>query len=121
MQDFQKTYTTRQQGEELLKAGMPKWSADMKYETDDNSPTMVETYRFLETSEINDGYQKYTVEYYPCWSLGRLLEIYLKCRVKYTQKEMVFIDEKITLIERLINEFRVFSELKMLDFSKLEE
>jgi hypothetical protein len=42
MQDFQKTYTTRQQCEELLKAGIPKWSADMKYESDDNSPTMVE-------------------------------------------------------------------------------
>lgn len=121
MQDFQKIYTTRQQCEELLKAGIPKWSADMKYESEDETPTMVETSCFLETSEINDGYQKYTVEYYPCWSVGRLLEIYLKCQVDNKYAQMVFIEENITFIERLINEIKVDIETKRLNLSRLED
>lgn len=121
MQDFQKTYTTRQQGEELLKAGIPKWSADMKYESDDNSPTMVEAFCFFETGVIDDGYQKYTVEYQPCWSVGRLLEIYLKCQVDNKHAQMVFIEENITFIERLINEIKVDIETKRLDLSRLED
>lgn len=80
MKQLQRNFTTPEQSKRLLELGVPAWTADCFLPTDlqqniiqDATPTII-TYQ-LDTKEI--VWDK--VYGFPCWSVGRLIEIYEIC------------------------------------------
>ena len=112
-------FTTLEQSKKLLEMGVPTWTADCFHTTDlqhnpieDATPAII-TYQ-LDTHEI--VWDK--VYGFPCWSVGRLIELYcLATGVEYTK---IGISE-ISLTELMIKLIEVAVKLKTFDFSKLEK
>ena len=70
--EIQKGYTTVAQGKKLLELGVPINSADCYYYTEvDKWPKILTT----------DNFDWEQSSYIPCWSVGRLAQVYLKCVV----------------------------------------
>ena len=135
MKKLQNNFTTIEQSKRLLELGVPADSADCVAHILDNSIDLYEDY-FLKgdvrISVINERhtYTKVTTlkdgecwldEPYPCWSVGRLIEIMkicnhpddvdqVFCELAYSKKNLV------ELIVRLMEENK-----EITDFSKLEE
>lgn len=83
MSKLQNNFTTLEQSKRLLKLGVPANSADCLRESEKHNDGKVITYR--EAKEINE-YQQFMndVSYenaavIPCWSVGRLIEIFEIC------------------------------------------
>ena len=121
MKKLQNNFTTPEQSKRLLELGVPAYSADCFYPTDlqqnpieDATPTII-TYQ-LDTDEIE--WDKVCV--LPCWSVGRLIEIYLLC-AELKKPQMIFIKEDVLMMDRMINELCRMAESERLDFSKLDE
>lgn len=100
-------YTTTEQSDRLINAGVPASSADCYFYTKaDKQPKILTTDKFdwLESP------------YIPCWSVGRLFEIIAICLpaeiVISTDEYPYVLDNILQVIEDCIEEF---------DFSKLEE
>lgn len=111
MNKLQNDFTTKQQSEKLVALGMPRLSANFYYD-DENEIQIVKDPEF----ELqNKGY-------FPCWSVGRLMEIIKICsdldtvlgyQIAYNTKHKAsLLHIVIQIIEDGINEF---------DFSKLKE
>lgn len=123
-------FTTIEQSKKLLELGVPEWTADMFY--DINSERKYRSWEFCpEAIPLNTTYRKYLAygenydvfkhEYfYPCWSVGRLIEIMNICSIHNivsiyrTDRDVTQID---IIIETIINRINGNS----IDFSKLEE
>ena len=121
MTKLQRNFTTPEQSKRLLELGVPEWTADCFCPTDlqqnpieDATPTII-TYQ-LDTDEIE--WDK--VYAFPCWSVGRLIEIMNICSIHNivsiyrTDRDVTQID---IIIETIINRINGNS----IDFSKLEE
>lgn len=79
MKTLQMNFTTPEQSKRLLELGVPADSADLFYskfecETFGNIPTLCYDKKYSDI--VPDGYEK---DYLPCWSAGRLIEIYHIC------------------------------------------
>jgi hypothetical protein len=79
MKKLQNNYTTIEQSKRLLELGVPADSADLFYskfecETFVNRPALCYDKRYI--GIVPYGYEK---DYLPCWSVGRLIEIYHIC------------------------------------------
>lgn len=79
MKKLQCNFTTPEQSKRLLELGVPADSADLFYskfecETFGNIPTLCYDKKYSDI--VPDGYEK---DYLPCWSVGRLIEIYHIC------------------------------------------
>jgi hypothetical protein len=79
MKKLQNNFTTTEQSKRLLELGVPADSADLFYskfecETFENRPTLCYDKKYSDI--VPDGYEK---DYLPCWSAGRLIEIYQIC------------------------------------------
>lgn len=111
MSKLQNDYTTPEQSKRLLELGVPADSANFYYD-DENEVQIVRDPEFELQSK----------GYFPCWSVGRLMEIIKICsdldpilgyQIAYNTKHKTsLLDIVIQIIEDDINKF---------DFSKLEE
>lgn len=74
MSELRKDYTTPEQSKRLLELGIPIESANIVYyHTPDSlhDPYLITEKRHIENLKAGKGL--------PCWSVGRLIEIYLIC------------------------------------------
>lgn len=126
----QNNFTTIEQSKKLLELGVPEWTADMFYDV--NSEKKYRSWKVCpEIIPLNTTYRKYIAygenfdvfkhEYfYPCWSVGRLIEIMNICSIHNivsiyrTDRDVTQID---IILETIINRINGNS----IDFSKLEE
>lgn len=110
---LQNNFTTPEQSKRLLELGVPADSADLYYQDYGSIPMVVWT----ETQPQNliRGILK------PCWSVGRLIEIYNTC-VDFDLDNgaaiVIFIQDKSPIVQMM----EMFEDkVSIMDFSKLEE
>lgn len=121
MKQLQSNFTTPEQSKRLLELGVPADSADC-YNTTKHTGKIRdgETYKdVLQMSKWRNENGNH-IEMYPCWSVGRLIEIYLLC-AELKKPQMIFIKEDVLMMDRMINELCYMAESERLDLSKLEE
>jgi hypothetical protein len=119
MKTLQNNFTTPEQSRKLLELGIPDWTADCYfYEegsiADDSTPQVVPFGEPYEDSSTETMFSSYIS--LPCWSVGRLVEIFLLC----TPYRDIALD-KSDLIEEMIFSLFLAKIDRLLDFSKLEE
>ena len=108
--DLQSNFTNIKQSKKLLELGLSSLTADCCITLKPDS-----------TPKVNVLYNLYNERYLtiPCWSVGRLIEIYsLATGVEYTK---IGISSEISLTELMIKLIEVAVKVKTFDFSKLEK
>ena len=108
MSKLQNYFTTFEQSKRLLELGVPTNSADCYYDQ----------YQILNfRTELDYGYDFFELNFrfIPCWSVGRLIEIYCLCVDERYSIE--FIGQIHT---RPMNKILDLFEFVKFDFSKLE-
>lgn len=142
---LQNDYTTPEQSRRLLELGVPADSANMWWEKDETIlingewvhgaawgkvPIPFnwdrENNRFYTYSEIKGTVEDFTGnDTLPCWSSGRLMEIFEICNnlPKETRMDICCIPslKRMSYIEYMMKCYNKAIEYGMLDFSKLEE
>lgn len=125
MKTLQNNYTSPEQSERLLELGLPADSADMYY-------SRTSTTHFWDPYLIVGG-STYTMIsgssafiFLPCWSVGRLIEIYLTCALEYHPYDDFYTETPSLHLmafdkERLIEEVIEIMSEDETDFSKLED
>ena len=109
MKKMQSNFTTQEQSKRLLELGVPEWTADCFYKLD--------LYSF-KTEMCFTKEDSLLHHYTPCWSVGRLIEIYcLATGIEYIKIGT----SEISLIELMIKMIEIAVKVKTFDFSKLEE
>ena len=123
MKKLQNNFTTFNQIVRLQELGVPADSADMYIECywcyggNSRWRHKVGSHEmFGDRKQIGEGVGAIR----PCWSVGRLIEIYLLC-AELKKPQMIFIKENVLIMDRMINELCYMAESERLDFSKLEE
>lgn len=116
---LQKDYTTPEQSKRLLELGVPKWTANVKYDSECICPSFVETLVFCDTGIEDDGYEKYTVEYSPSWSVGRLCDIVRICYVSQLPCKCYPVGA-INIVQYMVDAIAYMACDGLLDFSRLE-
>lgn len=113
MKKFNIDYTTPEQSMRLLELGIPANSADCYY--DHFGYKNIRDCEFeLASNFFDNSIQKYYYKYdgaIPCWSVGRLMEIWHMCK----GWRWVYMTDR-AIIDEIVEDF----ELLNLDFSKLE-
>lgn len=119
MKQLQNNFTTPEQSKRLLELGVPVDSADCAVHTanyDSSIVVMSCGYTYLKWIEEVYGCQE-VAPYLPCWSVGRLIEIYNICaHGSYTLTK-----EPKDLIEQILSRYDWEIRHVGMDFSKLEE
>jgi hypothetical protein len=120
--ELQKHYTTMEQSEQLLAMGLPADSADMYYSRMKHEQFEVPKVLW-ETYSQCSNFHPHVFTYLPCWSTGRLIEIF---NIVTPKQERFLFWMNITKY-KILNYTGVFvealQELKdhdALDLSKLE-
>jgi hypothetical protein len=113
MKKLQSNFTTPEQSKRLLELGVPADSADCFYH---------EGGKWVGMFQFGDKISDFPARFgrTPCWSVGRLIEIYLLC-AELKKPQMIFINEDVLMMDRMVNELCCMAESERLDFSKLEE
>lgn len=123
MKTLQKNFTTPELSKRLLELGVPADSADCFYlkVPPVKDYVYVLTNNRTYTEQVNISEFTYR-DFIPCWSVGRLLEIYLRCsdRECFSHNEITF-DYDEPILDLVYELFVVAAGLNELDFSKLEE
>ena len=109
MKTLQNDLTTIEQSKRLLELGVPKNSANHYYGKDGKLHYIDGTipYSLLLATGCT-----------PCWSVGRLIEIFSKC---YTGAKCYYSPRNLYKTEFWIERFERLSKIGFMDFSKLEE
>jgi len=128
MKKLQNNFTTPEQSKRLLELGVPADSADCYYDWY-GMEMEPHPYKFVAVFNGDDTFtilkDRFKRELLPCWSVGRLIEVYLTCALEYHPYDDFYTEtpslhlmafDKDRLIEEVIE---IMSEDKM-DFSKLE-
>ena len=117
MKTLQNNFTTPEQSKRLLELGVPAWTADC-YNTTKHIGIIPDgaTYKDVWQMSIWRDEDGNHIEMYPCWSVGRLIEIYCLCVDERYSIE--FIGQIHT---RPMNKILDLFEYVKLDFEKLEE
>ena len=124
MKNLQKNFTTPAQSKRLLEFGVPADSADFYYDKDEVEIDEI-THPYI--LPFNRKFSNYNDMFYlPCWSVGRLIEIYLTCALEchpyddfYTETpslHLIAFDK-----DRLIDEIIEIMFDDTMDFAKLED
>jgi len=108
MKTLQNNFTTPEQSKRLLELGVPADSADCYF-----NEWQHENIRGAD--DLNDGFFLRHPECFPCWSVGRLIEIYDLFGVCTTLQYCE------NYLEELVREFESLVKNNGFDFSKLEE
>lgn len=114
MKALQSNFTTPEQSKRLLELGLPADSADCYLMRSRNTATFYPHILFGETYTQKDKFLN-VLDYLPCWSVGRLIEIAFICSVYKISTIDFWCDD--APMDDIIYEFE---NIKM-DFSKLEE
>ena len=126
MVKLQNNFTTPAQSKRLLELGVPADSADCYLlRTHTQGDTFIVEVLHDELYSKKDKFTN-LLEYLPCWSVGRLMEIYLTCALEchpyddfYTETpslHLIAFDK-----DRLIDEIIEIMFDDTMDFAKLEE
>ena len=117
MKNLQNNFTTPEQSERLLELGLPADSADI---------TITKHTHYNHLSHTNHSYWEHTMinfkgnpdaeTYLPCWSVGRLREIFCICSSVNGGREYPFCNSQVAW---WITEFEFKKEF--IDFSRLEQ
>ena len=111
MGKLQNDFTTKQQSEKLLALGMPRLSANFYYD-DENEVQIVKDPEFELQSK----------GYFPCWSVGRLIEIMTICNNFGTCTiDWVSFCKEQPPLQIIYDELCAGATQALLDFSKLEK
>lgn len=113
MKDFQLDYTTPEQSKWLLGLGVPALSANIVCLSTPDSP--------YDPYIVDDDNKKFLTngKGLPCWSVGRLIEIYHICdKPGCTFSFNVCFPN---LVSEMIHEISLAKERGWIDFSKLED
>lgn len=111
---LQNNFTTPEQSKRLLELGVPADSADCYF-----NEWQHENIRGAD--DLNDGFFLRHPECFPCWSVGRLIEIVDMCSVKQDYAGKFEFEMNKSYIQNLICLIIGMLHTKDLDFSKLEE
>ena len=124
MKKLQSNFTTPEQSKRLLELGVPAWTADLYfYEegciSNDDEPSGVIPYDEVYQDESKEGVFSDYAEF-PCWSVGRLIEIMKICA---KPKEQAIMSEELLYCRDLVGMlvFILEGNRSVMDFSKLEE
>ena len=114
MTKLQNDFTTPEQSKRLLEIGVPADSANCclrRLLTDGGycERWKVDVFNFI--GQVHD-------DYLPCWSVGRLMEIFSKC---YTGAKCYYSPRNLCKTEFWIERFNRLNKIGFIDFSKLEE
>lgn len=122
MKKLQNDLTTAEQSKRLLELGVPKESANYYIDLGDGKIYIREPFDYEKISG-QSFFEYYNVIFYPCWSVGRLIEIVRSYRKPDKEGRIWFdiYEEDATLIEMLIAQIEIDLEDRIADFSKLEE
>lgn len=151
MKTLQNNFTTSEQSKRLLKLGVPADSADMYYKQYSEAvvwagevggvpqgktfymhepalrhinPEGTWTYKDGERIDLSRKVDELRKTDIPCWSVGRLIEICLKCST-LGQRQVCFFcnrdDEEYSLIDYVVTVLESGVMTSHMDFSKLEE
>ena len=112
MKALQSHFTTVEQSKRLLELGVPADSADCRYE---NNWHHVELHTPSYTIPVFGHPRKEYNDDIPCWSVGRLIEIFIIC-TPYVEIRL-----RTRLVEQLIASYEDVIKHGLMDFSKLEE
>ena len=107
MSKLRNDFTTKQQSEKLLALGMPRLSANFYYD-DENEVQIVRDPEFELQSK----------GYFPCWSVGMLMQIFAICFDPDFIEFDIFADGT-SFLQQMIDKFETC--IDAMDFSKLEE
>lgn len=124
MKTLQHDFTNPAQSKMLLELGVPADSANMLWDgyIDSAQRWVLDPYpRYLEypySVEIESGSDLYISHVLPCWSVGRLIEIFEICTGQVWQNEII---ENYSKIDMLLEDFEDVEKKYRFDFSKLEE
>ena len=123
MKKLQNNFTTPEQSKRLLELGVPADSADCYLlRTFTKGDTFIVEVLHDELYSKKDKFTN-MLEYLPCWSVGRLIEICKICCIK--EKIYKQIKERIDLYKSMIDGLTTEIEFEVIrgnmDFSKLEE
>ena len=120
MKQLQNNFTTPEQSQRLLELGVPAWTANIMFDKNRRR------YELIETEDESWAETQRTLFYnggaIPHWSVGRLIEIFAKCKM-YSYEDrttplQLYADEiNGGLVEFLVDIIYNYNDL---DFSKLE-
>lgn len=123
MKPLQNNFTTPEQSKRLLELGVPAWTANIMFDKNRRR------YELIETEDESLAETQRTLFYnggaIPHWSVGRLIEICIKCST--LELAQVVFDTTLyevsclTNIEWVINVLESAIKCEHIDFSKLEE
>lgn len=131
MKKLQNNFTTPEQSKRLLELGVPAKSADCYFYDWDlkdadiysrgGAPQIFDCFE----RDIEKFEARKCIEMYPCWSVGRLMEIFEICDVmtEETRSNICCIPslKRMSYMKYMMKCFTKAIEMKALDFSKLEE
>ncbi len=130
MKTLQINFTTVEQSERLLELGVPAWTADLYFYEEgcinnDDEPSGIIPYGEVYEDNSKETMFSSYVEL-PCWSVGRLIEIHLKCCTTLNQNDAHIVISRFGIETGglLQNMYDMVGECALLgkyDFSKLEE
>lgn len=123
MKTLQNSYTTQEQSKRLLELGIPEDSADCYLlRTHTKGDTFIVEVLHDELYSKKDKFTN-MLEYLPCWSVGRLMEIYDICvnLMPGMQLEFGKRSGNCTYIELIIASFELAADDGLIYFSNLEE
>ena len=123
MKKLQNNFTTPDQSKRLLELGVPADSADCYLLRAKHTATFYPHVLINETYTQKDKFLN-VLDYLPCWSVGRLSEIFTTCAEYYTgDNSLVFNRESVSLgnINCLIPVIELAVKDKCIYFSKLED
>ena len=120
---FKNNFTTPEQSKKLLELGIPADTADCffyLYTNDSDNPHILYKKLSETQADYDSPFSSIKAVLYPCWSVGRLIEIWLLCNNAQFSVPLTFcIDRQtkniisllIKMLEKQKNDGAKFSEL----------
>ena len=118
MKKLQNNFTTSEQSKRLLELGVPAWTADCrKLYWNDNLPAQqLDNCHWPKDYEIPKTKNGW---FFPCWSVGRLIEIHETCTSCLFERRF----PQISVLEDVLAQIAedIIATDECWDFSKLED
>ena len=121
MKKLQNNFTTPEQSKRLLDIGLPVKSADCYYCI--INATIQQGIEVICDSDTFFDINTYLKDFFPCWSVGRLIEICLKCSTLEQRHVRFFCngdDDEYSLIDYVVTVLESGVITNHMDFSKLD-